>query len=169
MNIKDDRFIHFTTEPRAEQIVESKKLLLDPPAHGMGAYGVFAVSLVYGKHYPSVTLTHVQNQAKQEGSNVVAIEFTTNTVPKKYGHPDETGWGEQDVNLINPRIINVEEAISKISRSPVKLGEDDMVLYDKSVLNDEELSRLKDLSQPDPIAQREAAMRVVATWLLLKS
>lgn len=134
MDVKDDTFVHFTTQSRANQIIESGKLLLDSPHAGMGAYGTFAISLTYGEYLPGVQTTHIKVGPEDE---IVAIEFKTNTVPKKFGTVDEVAFGEQDVDLINPKIISKEQAVSKIKSSPVKISqnEDDYkVIYDKTLI-----------------------------------
>lgn len=46
--------------------------------------------------------THIKSD------DVVAIRFTTNVAPK-YGYTEEVAWG-QDVPLINPTIITVDDA-----------------------------------------------------------
>ena len=163
MDVRDDKFVHFTTSARAPQIVKSRKLLLDAPYPGMGVYGVFAVSLTFGQHIPGVTLSHIEKWAKEEGGTVVAVEFTTHTVPKKYGYPEEVGWGEQDVDLINPKIISVQEAIGKIEASPVKLSDDDheeLVVYDKGAIDTRGAWALKKPEQPT-----QESSRVVLAFL----
>lgn len=137
MDVRKDTYIHFTTSKRAPEIVRSGKLMLDAPYSGMGAYGVFGVSTTFGKHYPGVSLSHVEEWAKEEGSEVVAIEFKTDTVPMKYGHADEVAWGEQDVKLIGPKVISQEEAVAKINASPHKLSNDydEFVVYSKKPLD----------------------------------
>jgi len=138
MDVRKDTYIHFTTSKRASKIVQSGKLLLDAPHQGAGVYGVFAISTIFGKYYPSVSLDRVEKRSEEEGGTAVAIEFKTNTVPLKYGHADEVAWGEQDVKLINPKVISKEEAIAKINASPYKLDDeyDEFVIYDKSMLSD---------------------------------
>ena len=134
LDISKDSFIHFTTSLRASQIIQNKKLLLDSPYQKFGPYGVFAVSLIYGSHIPGVSLDHVEKWSKKEGSDVVAIEFKTNTIPKHVGTIDEVSWGEQNVDLINPKIISKEEADSKINQAPDKIDDPEMVVYDKNLI-----------------------------------
>jgi hypothetical protein len=134
LNVSNDSFVHFTTSKRAQEIVESKKLLLDSPYGGMGAYGVFAISLTYGVYVPGVATTHIETWAKNEDSEIVAVKFKTHTVPKKLCYIEEVSFGEQDVPLINPTIITKNEAIGLIRNSPEKISEDDHVVYDKSLI-----------------------------------
>jgi len=134
MDVKDDTFVHFTTLNRSNEIIETKQLLLDSPHSGMGAYGTFAVSLTYGDYIPGVQTTHIK---ADPNDTIVAVEFKTNTVPKKTGTVDEVAFGEQNVNLINPKIISKEQAISKIKSAPVKISQkdnDDKVIYDKALI-----------------------------------
>lgn len=79
LNVKDDIFIHFTTQKRAQKIIDTGKLLLDSPYGGMGAYATFAVSTVYGSYLPAV-INHIEKWAQKENSKIVGIEFKTNTI-----------------------------------------------------------------------------------------
>lgn len=139
LDVRKDKFVHFTTKNRATEILKSGKLLLDAPHEKVGAYGVFAVSLTYGEIIPGVALSHVMRWAKEEGSEVVAIEFKTDTVPKKVGVSEEVSWGEQDVKLIDPKITHVIAAIQKIGASPCSLNDRSVVVYDKSLLKNTKL------------------------------
>lgn len=158
--VGDDRFVHFTTQRRAQEILQSGKLMIDSPYDSMGAYGVFAVSLLYGEYYPSVTTKHVEKTSLQENSPVVAVEFSTNTVPRKSGHPDETAFGEQDVRLQGAKIIRLEEAIQKIRRAPYAISDDDYIIYDKNIVASEKL-----VDKRGPNMGKNSALRVVLTWL----
>jgi len=135
LNILDDSFVHFTTNKRAKEIISSKKLLLDSPYEKMGAYGVFAVSLTYGKFVRGVAFDHVKKTSKIEDEEIVAVEFKTNTVPNQANYVEETSWDTQDVTLINPKIISSTEAIEKLNNSPCKLKDREVVIYDTSILN----------------------------------
>jgi hypothetical protein len=139
MDVHKDRFVHFTTRKRALEILESGKLLLDAPHKKFGAYGVFAVSLTYGEIIPGVALSHVMKWAKEESSEAVAVEFETDTVPKKAGFHEEVSWGEQDVALKDPRIVNVMAAIQKIGASPCTIDDKSVVIYDKALLGETKL------------------------------
>jgi hypothetical protein len=125
-NIKDDEFVHFTTPERAEQILKNGKLLIDAPYEQFGPYAVYAVSTLYGKFHPKVQTTHIKSE------DIVAILFKTNTIPK-VGFIEETSWNK-DVDLLSPRIISKDKAISILNKSAKALGDDfdsDYVLYDR--------------------------------------
>lgn len=122
MNIKDDVFVHFTYESRASQILESGKLLLNSPHKGFGAYAVFAVSAIYGSLRPGVQLTHLRDDEP-----IVAIVFKTNVKPE-IGFIEEVSWN-QDVPLINPRIVSKQKGIQLIKNAPEKIIDGSYVLY----------------------------------------
>jgi len=136
LDVKDDKFVHFTTSKRAQEIIQSGTLMLDAPYEGSGAYGVFAVSLTYGEIVPGLALSHVTKEARNEGSQVVAVAFKTDTVPMKVGYPEEVSWGEQDVRLIDPKVISVDDAVQMIKRAPCSLEDNrSVVVYDKALLS----------------------------------
>lgn len=132
LDVKNDIFIHFTTQKRALEIIGTGKLLLDSPYGGMGAYATFAVSAIYGSYLPTV-LNHIDKWSLKENSEVVGVEFKTNTVPK-IGHIEEVSFGEKDVNLINPKIISEERAINILKNTPETIKENDYVIYDKNII-----------------------------------
>lgn len=124
MNVLEDEFIHFTTRDRANQILESGKLLMRPPYEKFGTDTVDAVSLTFGSHLPSVQTTHIKD------NDLVAIKFKTNTVPH-YGMSDEVKW-IGDVNLINPQILEFNEAVRLLQSVKPPKGfdeDDDKVIY----------------------------------------
>ena len=127
-NVNDDSFIHFTTPERANEIVKSGKLLMNPPYKKFGTDTVNAVSLKYGASYPGTQSNHI-------GDNLVAVLFKTNTIPK-IGYSDEVVW-KTDVNLINPKVIPKDKAISMLGNFDSGKDEDGdeidfYVLYDKN-------------------------------------
>lgn len=123
MSVKDDRFVHFTTEERAKEILKSGKLLMDPPYEKFGIDAVNAVSTTYGSYVPTVAVTHLKGQ-------VVSIIFKTDTEPD-YGVVEEVVW-KTDVNLIDPKIESKEKGISLIKNTPEKIDDQKEVLYKKS-------------------------------------
>jgi len=120
MKLQDDRFVHFTPEERAEQILVAGKLLMHPPYEKFGIDVVAGVSLVYGQNVPTVQVSHSKGK-------VVAISFRTPTKPK-YGFVEEVIW-VRDVILKDARIISKQQAMAKLARSPYELGSQDMVEY----------------------------------------
>lgn len=120
-NIKDDLFIHFTSKVRAEQIMESGKLLFDPPYEKFGIEAIGAISAVWGEFVPGVQTTHI------DGDDIVAVIFKTNSVPK-YGYAEEVLW-DNDVALINPQIISREDAIKILNTNGSQVGEFDLIRY----------------------------------------
>jgi len=124
-NIKDDEFIHFTQPERASQILKDGKLLINPPYEKFGGSSINAISVVFGKSLPGVQTTHIESES------IVAIIFKTNSIPK-VGFVEEVSW-DKDVNLINPKIISKEKAISILNNTPQTLEDDgSYVLYDKN-------------------------------------
>lgn len=122
MPIAKDRFVHFTTEPYAQEILKAGKLLQNPPHPKFGTDTVDAVSTVYGRLVPGVQFTHIDKKMK-----IVAIVFHTDTLPK-YGYVEEVKW-EQDVHIKSPSIVSAAEGQSLIRGAPVKIDESDYVVY----------------------------------------
>ena len=112
MSVEEDEFVHFTTAKRASEIIESKKLLTNSPYKKFGQDSVTAVSLTYGEFVPNIQTTHIPIDEGQ----VVAIKFKTNTAPQ-IGFVDEVSW-QQDVYLIDPKIITANSAINMIKETP---------------------------------------------------
>ena len=121
-NIKDDLFIHFTPKDRAEQIVESGKLLFNPPYEKFGIEAIGAISAIWGEFVPGVQTTHI------DGDDIVAVLFKTNSIPK-YGYVEEVLWGN-DVALINPQIISKEDAIKILRTNGSQVLESDRIRYE---------------------------------------
>lgn len=122
MTLKDDTFVHFTYEQRAQEIIDSGVLLLDAPYKGFGAYAVFAVSAIYGSLVPGVQLTHLR-----EDEPIVAVVFKTN-LPPDIGFRDEVSW-DRDVPLKNARIVSKQKGISMIKSAPEKIASGSYVFY----------------------------------------
>lgn len=123
-DVEHDTFVHFTPQSRAQQIIESGKLLTDPPHKKFGIEGVQAVSLGYGDYTPEVQTTHTKTDEKDP---LVAVVFRTQTSPS-HGYIEEVQW-DQDVALHEPRIVSSEEAQKMMKESPHKITGDDMVVY----------------------------------------
>lgn len=132
MDIKDESFIHFTNELRVSEILDSGKLKVNPPYEKFGIEGVLAISLTYGDFVPSVVTNHLKPRVSEYGP-IVGIVFKTPIKPK-YGHIEEVVW-DQDVPLTNPRVVELNEGKLLVLRSPEKINEDDMVLYDDNEVN----------------------------------
>lgn len=125
MDVKRDRFIHFTTVEAAQAIAKSKKLLLHPPGvQHFGPVGVFAVSLVWGWYVPGTQLTHIKSDKP-----LVAVVFTTDTVPDGAAHHEEVYWGK-DVKLKKVQVVSKGKAIQLLKRVPFPLKDEDAyVMY----------------------------------------
>ena len=103
-NVLNDQFIHFTPSSRYKEILDSGKLLMNPPYRKFGTDTVNAISLTYGKYLPSVQHTHMEDIDDE----LVAIVFKTDTIPK-VGFREEIAW-KHNVNLIDPVVITFDEA-----------------------------------------------------------
>jgi len=123
-DVRRDAFVHFTPRSRARQILESGKLLSEPPHEKMGIAGVQAVSLGYGESVPAVQTTHIR---ESDADPTVAVVFRTRTTPS-HGHSEEVVW-DGDVDLADARIVGADEATDMLRRAPRKISEDDMVVY----------------------------------------
>lgn len=124
MNIAQDEFVHFTTMSRAKEIMESGRLLMNPPYDKFGTHSVDAVSLVYGDHVPGVQWTHTKTN---ESDPIVAVRFKTMAIPSR-AHVEEVKW-LTDVPLINPQIISKEEAIGLLKNTPEDIDEESNIIY----------------------------------------
>lgn len=125
MDVGKDRFIHFTTVEAAKSIVAAKKMLLRPPGvEHFGPVGVFAVSLVWGWYLPGVQLTHIKSDKP-----LVAVIFTTDTVPNVAAHHEEVIW-TKDVKLKTVQVVSKGKAIQLLKKVPFPLKDEDAyVLY----------------------------------------
>lgn len=121
MDVRKDRFIHFTTQDRAKQILEAGKLLMDPPYKKFGADHVAAVSLVWGAYVPGVQTTHIGSK------DLVGLIFKTNKRPDS-GHPEEVVW-HFDVPIKNPKVVSLREGIRLLKRADTPQHEDFEVRY----------------------------------------
>lgn len=124
MDLSQDEFVHFTTMSRAREIIESGRLLMNPPYEKFGTHTVDAVSLVYGTHLPGVQWTHTKTD---ESDPIVAIRFKTNVLPNR-ASVEEVKW-LTDVPLLNPQIISKEEAVSLLENTPEEIDEMANVIY----------------------------------------
>lgn len=121
MNIKDDKFVHFTTEERANLILKDNMLKMKPPYKKFGIDAITAVSLTYGELVPGVQLTHIKDEDK------VAIIFKTDILPK-YGVVEEVIWSN-DVIFSSVSKTNLDNAISLIKNSPFNISDNSEVYY----------------------------------------
>jgi hypothetical protein len=121
-DLNEDKFIHFTTKQNAKDIIESGKILLDPPnRQGTGIHAVVAISLIWGRHVPNVQTNRLPKDDR------VAITFKTNTKPD-YGYVEEVIW-HKDVPLKDPKVISYDEGIKLLNSAPEKIDEDTEVNY----------------------------------------
>ncbi len=123
MRVLDDMFIHFTPHSRAQEIIRSGKLLMNPPYKKFGIDAVVAVSLHYGDLKPRVQLTHID--AKDEP--IAAVVFQTPTLPK-IGYVEEVIW-DKDVDLVDPMLVTAAEGEELLQNTPQKITGDDTVKY----------------------------------------
>jgi len=105
LSVSDDSFLHFTTESRAEEIVSSGVLKMNPPHQKFGTDTVDAISVTYGQWVPGTQITHIKTTDKNP---LVAVWFKTDVVPYA-AYPEEVKWNK-DVNLIQPKIVGVQKA-----------------------------------------------------------
>lgn len=130
ISIENDHFIHFTPLSRAKMIVDSGKLLYNPPFKKFGIASITAISGVWGSYVPTVQTTHTK---LEQGDEMVAIVFSTSTVPR-IGYAEEVLW-DNDVVLNKYKIIKVEQAIDMLKKSAQyanSIGfdpDDDFVVY----------------------------------------
>lgn len=122
LNISDDKFIHFTPRDRAKQIIQSNKLLFNPPYKKFGINKVGAVSIVWGWYVPEVQHTHIKTD------DLIAILFKTNTIPV-YGNVEEVLW-DKDVEFTEANLVELKNAVHLVKNAPSKMKEEDgYVLY----------------------------------------
>jgi hypothetical protein len=128
LNVEDDTFVHFTSRSRAKQILETGKMLFDPPYKKFGTDTVDAVSTTYGIVEPLVQTDHSGSRATEDDP-LVAVVFQTDTIPCS-GHPDEVKW-LNDVVLRDAKIVSKEEGIALIAAAPYELPDhlDAEVIY----------------------------------------
>ena len=101
VSLADDTFIHFTPQSRAEQIIKSGILSMNPPFPKFGTDAVDAISVNYGRFVPGTQITHIK---LNPSDNLVAILFKTN-IPPYAGYPEEIKW-DRDVTLLQAKIIS---------------------------------------------------------------
>jgi hypothetical protein len=113
MDIRKDKFIHFTSKDNVDKILNEKKLKSDN--------SIFGVSAIWGKYSKWVL--------PKDTDNLVAIYFTTDTKPKT-SYPEEVIWGGP-VNLLTVEQISYDDAINilKKTRSNSRINTDDEVKY----------------------------------------
>ena len=113
MDIRKDKFIHFTSKDNVDKIINEKKLKSDN--------SIFAVSAIWGKYSKWVL--------PKDTDNLVAIYFTTDTKPKT-SYAEEVIWGGP-VNLLTVEQISYDDAINilKKTRSNSRINTDDEVKY----------------------------------------
>jgi hypothetical protein len=125
MNVRDDEFIHFTPSSYALEILQTKKLLMDPPHKKFGGDAVYAVSLVYGAATPGTQSSHIPADVGE----IVAIRFKTDTKPR-IGFIEEVSW-ERDVRLKSVKLLPMNRAMAMLRKTPHELPNDQSyVLYD---------------------------------------
>jgi hypothetical protein len=110
--LADDEFVHFTPMSRAKQILQSGKLLMEPPYKKFGTDTVDAVSVKHGMWQPGVQLAHTKTTPDDP---IVAVLFKTNLHPYA-AYPEEVKWNV-DVPLIGARVISKNQAQSLLKPS----------------------------------------------------
>lgn len=135
MPLNQDVFVHFTLKSRAEQILKAGKLLMRPPYEKFGVDHVAAVSATWGHFVPKVQTTHIK---LQPGDELVAIVFKTGTMPSKVNYPEEVTW-DRDVTLQGAKVVPASKGASLLTRGSEKIGDDDAVTYDKSMVKTAQL------------------------------
>jgi len=119
VKLADDSFLHFTLQSRAEEIISSNKLLVNPPYDKFGIDGVQAVSVNHGVYQPNVQLSHIR------GHEIVGILFKTNTMPR-IGYPEEIIW-DKDVALLDPKVLSLKDSIELLH---IDNGADYTIVYE---------------------------------------
>jgi hypothetical protein len=148
LELKKDKFIHFTLKENVEKIINENKL-------GYGNAGVFAISCTYGKWVPQVQFDHIvgyyrnnvkklihpKDFEKSKFKNLIkkgftkanmtedisAIIFTTNNMPQ-HGTVEEVYW-DNPISLINTKIIETRIAISMLKNTPYQIDDNTIVNY----------------------------------------
>jgi hypothetical protein len=125
MKISDDEFIHFTPLERAIEIIESGRLLMNPPYEKFGIDAVTAVSAVYGSLIPGVQITHIN---LEEGETLAAVLFKTDIIPE-YGRSEEAVWKEDVIFFSEAKLLDADDAINMLESTPEKISETGIVYY----------------------------------------
>ena len=137
MEVREDKFVHFTYRDRAEQILSSKRLIPNYYNDRPSAVGAYAVSMVWGRSVKRTQYSGSDFKEQARLGNVVAVVFVTNDEPD-YGYPEEVKWAKP----VNIRTGYIETDLEKVHRSLKGIsGEEDfMVWYDleKAILHAEE-------------------------------
>lgn len=131
MDVRDDTFVHFTPQSRADQIVADNRLKMNPPYPKFGIDSVNAVSLRYGKFKPNVQTTHTRTTPDDP---IVAVVFKTNVIPDGANFIEEVYWHE-DVIFTRVAIYPVSKARGWLNRNnPPQVPSDDeyVILYEGS-------------------------------------
>ena len=119
MDLSKEVFVHFTPPERAEEIIRSGKLLMNPPYKKFGIDAVSAISVVWGTFVPGVQTSHSKR------NDLVAIVFKTRT-PPEYGYPEEVIW-KHDVTLVRPKIVSFAKGKGMLKG---RFDEDGQVFYE---------------------------------------
>jgi len=129
MSINDDTFIHFTLKERADKIIDSGILQMNPPYEKFGGDAIYAISTTYGQLVSGVQTTHLKSDEE-----IVALAFETTTIPK-VGFAEEVGW-ERNVPLSNAKIMDKESGEQMVQSSSEKISESAHVLYYQSEVSE---------------------------------
>ena len=123
MNVTKDRFVHFTYESRAQEILDSGALLANPPYKKFGIEGVQAVSAIWGRLTSGVQFSHLKGK-----EDLVAIVFSTTNEPD-IGYPEEVIW-KHDVSFSGrPRIVSFSEGKRILKSTPERVPDGTVVNY----------------------------------------
>jgi hypothetical protein len=129
LDVRADTFVHFTTRSRAEAVVASGKLMMNPPYSKFGGDAVYAISTTFGEVVKGTQTSHTP---VTKDDPLVAVVFKTSTIPD-YAFVEEVVWHE-DVRLHGAKIVPATKGFQMVKSSPEKLGEDEVVTYKPNAL-----------------------------------
>lgn len=116
------KFIHFTTKERAKKIIRNRKMLRTPEGiTNFGPNKIYAVSVDYGIYHPSVQVRHLLKHSSL--SDIVGIEFQTTEKPEVI-YPEEAIWDNDEIPVINPKILTIAQAKKRIETKSNPLNDD---------------------------------------------
>jgi len=162
MDPKKDQYIHFTLRERAYEIVKSGVLKLRGPHKSFGAFGVFGVSLLWGKVVSGVQYDRFFKYPDKYGKDpdVVGIIFNSPTVPDMIVHQDEVIW-HKDVKIQNTKIVSLQEGIAKIKMAPCRYDREMQVWYGGEIYD----SLADEDAWYDPTTRRSSMYQKHDHWL----
>jgi hypothetical protein len=127
-DISKESFIHFTSENNVKKIIGNKRLRRNKDSLFESH---FAVSTLYGDFIEVVQNPKVFK--RDFIGETQAILFKTKQLPER-GYIEEVSFGDRIVYLTDVKRITLEEAMNLIKKSPIKISEDDVVIYKKELV-----------------------------------